>query len=400
MTYVLLFYWIALVFWQNINPGSTGTLPDTIIKLVLLTMLAGYYLLNAQMGERGGLAIFILLINMLLSFFMEPVIGLRALLTYFFPVFVAMFSLYFGSQIQITQKQFLIFLKVIICVVLYMAIYAVFDTPEKFTASLLVDNAYGNELSSFFVSSHEYALYLTAAIVSCLICAELDESGSKKRKFLYFLLTCFFLYNLILSFSRTFLLGAVCFVVIYALLNRRSLMRNTVICSGIILLALIVFVPEINRFFFDIVLKGNNLAGRDSLNEQAIRMFSEGTTLQKLWGFGASNIQEAFRTELGHSSMHNAYFQVLLYFGACGLVTIVVFLCHCARSFWKVIKKHRLLGVVFFAQVVMATVVMFFNTCTLFFSSCDSFFFTMFFVVIPIYVRNAIRIGTFEGGGK
>lgn len=393
---VFLLYWFTLVFWQNINPGSTGTTEDTFIKIALLFSLILVFISKAKFRRKGAVLLFVISTNIVISYLAETTPNLRSILNYFFPLLLILICVYLGFDVCINRNQFLFFSKTIILLVLYMALYAIIDTPEKFTSPLLLENAYGNELSSFFISNHEYALYLTSAIISCLICFELDEQANRTKKVAYVLIACFLFYNLILTFSRTFLLGAVCFIVIYILLNKNSASRKIMIIMCVCACALILIVPELNNFVFEIVLKGNNLAGRDVLNEKAGQIFYEGDTLQQLWGFGASNVQEIFRDELQHAYTHNAYFKYLLYFGVIGLLSVLCFLIHRAKTCWKIIKLNRSLGIIFFALVIMASVVMFFNTCTLFFSPCDSFFLSIYTILVPMYVVNAINKGVFD----
>ena len=55
---VFLLYWFTLVFWQNINPGSTGTTEDTFIKIALLFSLILVFISKAKFRRKGAVLLF------------------------------------------------------------------------------------------------------------------------------------------------------------------------------------------------------------------------------------------------------------------------------------------------------------------------------------------------------
>ena len=393
---LFLLYWGVLVFWQNINPGQTGTMADTLIKLFLLVTLVIYYFMHVKISSQNLLLFVLYAVNMLCSLFIEFSFSLRILLTYLYPVLIVFLTLVLGGNYQITKSQLIRFSNGIISIVLYAALYACIIMPDKFIQAFHLSTAYGNELTSFFISSHEYALYLLGGIISCVICLELNNFLSKPKKLFYVACIGLFLLNLILTFSRTFLIGTLCVFIINAILNRKSKLAKLTWIGIICAIALIAFVPQIRNFVFNLVFKGNNLADRDDLTALTIRTFEKGSVMEKIWGQGVTKTQALFKLETSHVSVHNAYLQTMLFFGVANLIPFIGFLLSCLRQSLKTIKMNVFVSVLCVSLNIACIVVMFFNTATVFNSTIDSFFLTMVTIVVPKYVINAVKKGTFD----
>lgn len=397
VTLILFFYWAVLVFWQNINESViAGTTADTIIKLGLLGSLSVYFLLNPKSNYRFFLLFGLFVAGMIMSFSMESPISLRSFVNYLYPIIFVFLTLLVGDKNEINKKQLLTFLKLVIVLVLYAACYAIVMMPEKFLNAMNISGAYGNELSSFFVSNHEYALYLSGGIISCIMCLELDKKKAFTKVLVYLVIILFLGINLILTFSRTFMLGMLCFFIMYCLLNiKSSFSKLALLTAGVVAIAIFA-IPEYRDFVFEILMKENNLAGRDELSEYAIQLFRKAEPFEKLFGQGVTRMQYLFATELGHASVHNGYLQIMLYFGVVGLAFMICFLLTRLIASIKAIKKHKFIGIISVAFVLMCVVIMPFNTTIIFTSQIDSYFLTMFMLTIPKYVINSISAGTFE----
>ena len=395
---VFLLYWGVLVFWQNVNPRSTGTLADTLIKICLFLLLGVYYLLHTSAFSAKAFALVVIFgANMAISFLSETAVTLRNILTYFFPVVFAFFSCCTGARFQINRKKFLRFLWGIVMIVLYAAVYAVVVYPDQFSKALFVTNAYGNELSSFFISNHEYGMYLMAGITACILLLELDPKRKGGKTLLLVGSMLLFSVNLVLTYSRTSMLATALIVLAYTLLNRKSKGARTFFVLLLIVAVAVAAVPLLREYFVKIVLKDNNLAGRDDLATLAIETFKEGSLREKIWGQGATKMADFFYEEAEHASVHNAYFQTMLYFGIAALGAMVLFLVSQLVANTKLIKENRVLGVLFTGLTLACASTMFTNTAVLFSSPIDSFFLTMFTILVPRYVTNAILAGSFDG---
>lgn len=147
---------------------------------------------------------------------------------------------------------------------------------------------------------------------------------------------------------------------------------------------------DVREFFFKIVLKDNNLAGRDELYELAIQYFNNADVWEQLFGRGITETRDYFTISTTHGSVHNAYLQVLLYYGVIGLIFMLCFILCRFFAAIKLIKKDKFLGVLNLGLTLTGVLLMTTNTSIIFNSPIDSFFLTSFFMVIPKYTENAV----------
>ena len=96
----------------------------------------------------------------------------------------------------------------------------------------------------------------------------------------------------------------------------------------------IMFIPALRTFFYSIVFKGNASASRDVLFSMALDYYDEGNLVEKLWGQGITESRQFFERETSHGSVHNAYLQILLYFGVVVVIFIIaLFVCQLYADF-------------------------------------------------------------------
>ena len=393
---VFLFYWVVLVAWQNINPEAIGTMTDTLVKFVLLGIMVLYFATHRCENLRGIVFFGIFILNMLISFIPEDSFAVRSLLNYFFPVLFVFLTIILGGKHEINKSQLKVFLNGVVAVSLYTALYTVIFMQSDIIKALNAGNAYGNELSSFFVSNHEYALYMMAGIVSAIILIEINKSKNVLLNLWYAICIALFMFNLILTFSRTYLFATIAIIGIYAFINRKSKLSKLLIFAAIAIGVLIITVPSLSKYVYEIILKSNTDAGRNELTELAWKTFDDGSIFEKLWGHGISSMQDFFESKTTHASIHNAYLQILLYFGGIGLFVLLAFVASHIFSAIKIIKKEKFLGAIYTALVVGALLAMVAQTVVVFTSSIDSFFLTVFAIIVPKYVINSINAGAFE----
>ena len=394
LAFLFVVYWTALVIWQNFGGTAARTNIDVVIKIALLLYFVFFYIQRYKKMSAKILVIFFLGVILLFTAIEIETFSLSMVISYVYPILFLAMVYGVGDSFVITKKHFLVFCNWIIAVTLYAALYAMIFCWDQFTGALSLSSAYGNELCSFFVSNHEYGLYLLSAIVSCFLCLRFTHAISLKRRIYYIVALGIFFINLVLTFSRTTMLSLAVFIAIFVLFGKGSLKKWFIFLT--IVGAVVVFItPQLSNFVFSIVLKGNTTAGRDVLYNAAFDYYTNGTIFEKIFGFGISNTRNFFENTYAHASVHNAYLQILLYYGAFGLTAMVLFLFSQFIACIKFIKKDRYLGTVFLGLVISASAMMITNTTIVFTSPIDSYFMTMFMFVVPKYVRNAVHKGVF-----
>lgn len=397
---VLLLYWITLVIWQNVSSTQARTNIDIVIKGLLLIILTVAFFIRSDGKIANLFPLVLFVLSQSVSFLRENSIGSSVVISY---VFTNLFSfLYFGlgKKLYTTKETFEFVLKGIIVVALYSAFYALIFKTNQFTHAFQITNAYGNELSSFFTSSHEYAMYIAAALISCTILIELNKSKTNDSKLFYYLSMIIFIPNLVLTFSRTVIFGTICFYIVYLFTGKKSKIKIALIIGFIALALLYIFNPILNSFIDNIVFKGNTSGGRNILYSLARTKFKEASIANKVFGYGISSSRAYFEERTAHGSVHNAYLQVLLYFGIVGLAWLVVVIITHVKHSVRVFKVDKYWGVVSLGLIIWAVVMMYTNTFIIFTSPIDSFFLTMFAFIIPYYVSNAKLVGVYEEEDK
>ncbi len=397
VTFMFVVYWAVLVIWQNINLSvSSGTI-DLIIKCLLLAYFVFYYLNVLNKTNTLTTKLFIVILcssSLFFTLITEPVLSLRIIVSYLYPV-IFLFMIYaIGDKLEITQKNLLTFCNCIIVIVAYCAFYAMVFRFDRFVSAITSGQSYGHELTSIFISSHEYGLYLCAAIISVLLCLKLSKNLSNIKKLMYVLAMFIFAANLVLTFSRTSIFATIIFFAIFVFFSKGKL-RFNIVSIAVITIVIIAIIPELREFIFKIVLKSNDTSGRDVLYYEAIQYYSQSSVYQKMFGYGITVPREYFEQTFDHGSIHNAYLQVLLYFGGIGLTAMILFILTQIWANIKIIKKNRFIGAVCLGLVLCGAAMMFTNTAILFTSPIDSYFLTIFMFIVPKYMRNAINKNAF-----
>jgi len=390
----LFLYWAALVIMQNIGEYTARNAVDTLLKLVLLLGLSVCYFVRKQTAGINAFKLFLLLLFVvcqLLTLFEEGNISLGIIVSYVFPSLFLFLSLVVGDKISIDRKQYVFFLNCVICVVAYSAVYALLFKFEQFMFAFAIPGAYGYELCSFFVSNHEYGLYLLSGIVSCVICLDFKESLSVRHKIVYWLALILFVPNLVLTYSRTSILAAVLFLAVYVIFRGKSRTKSLVLIAAVVFALIFAFSHTFRDFVLKIVLKNNNAAGRDQLYRLAIDYFGEGNLWQKLFGRGIEATRRYFVSNTTYGSVHNGYLQVLLYYGISGLLFLLGFLALRFASAVRLMKTDRFIGALNLGLCISCAVIMFTNTTMIFMSPIDCYFLTVFTIIVPKYHANSIE---------
>lgn len=395
---VLFIYWFALLIWQNVRSvGNRGGI-DTMIKAGLIMLLVFYFCFNVQRLKINALiATIFLAISSVATLMSSGGITFSLLLYYMYPVFLYFIIYAVGWNAQINKQQLISLMHWTIIMVAYIVVYAIIFCREQFTSAFSISSAYGNELSSFLFSSHEYGMYLAYGTMAIFLCMELSDSITLVRKFFYIIGIVAFLVNLVLTFSRTSIVAFVAMFTVYVIFCAGKSIKRVLLLAIFVLVLAIVFIPQLTEFVVNIVFKDGNDAGRGDLTQLGFSLFWEATSFQKV--FGDADFGSTLDDFTDHGNLHNGYLQMLLTNGIKGVVFLVSIIISSFRSNRSVIKcseSEKNLCRMFNGFLIASGLVMLTNTSALFQSSIDSYFLTLFAIIIPKYVRNAINAGTFE----
>lgn len=385
-------YWIMLMAWQIFRTTSNRSIIDILIKVALIVFLS-YSVLKIRLPNSLKnmflLVIFAFYMVMLL-FIKEPSISAESIIVYCFPILFSYLFLVHAYNYRLSINSYVRFLNSVIIAVLVMVGYTFIFDFNNLIKALSATSAYGNELTSFFISNHEYALYLFLGIQSCLFCYQFFIDTNRRKKGRYLLLTGLFLINLILTFSRTALLGVAVLLIVYLFTSKNNKIKRLLLLMSVLLFMFFVFSQDLREFILKTVFKDNNDAGRIVMWEYGINMFEKSTFLEKMTGHGHTKVANDLLAFSQHKSFHNAYIQALLQYGVIGLVFLIGVLLSSILNALKVLRKNHFVGAMFLSMIFSTAAYMLTNTTLIMQSNIDSYIMTIFVIVMPIYVKNSI----------
>ena len=292
---ILAIYWIVLVIWQIISGTEVKSTPDLIIKIgLIIYLIISYFVINKSIKIKRLLICSIFACSLFPAFINEK-FELSIFIFYMFIVLLVMLHYCIGEHFCICEKQYLIILRIIIFVCLISSFYAIIFCTQQFIDAFKIDNAYGNQLSSFFDSSHTYGMYLSAGIISCLFC--LKNNISIGRKCYYIICLFLFLPNLILTFSRTSIFSVVIFLFFFILFGKNKKIKFILFISVIVVTVSVLSIPTLSNFMNNIIFKKGNVAGRDILLERSFELFNSLSFKEKIFGVGKNYLKEYFETK-------------------------------------------------------------------------------------------------------
>ena len=389
-------YWAVLMVWQNFLTYNKASDTATIIKVGLLLFLCVSFFSEGASVKSGAFCVWALffvdtLLTMLLNG--EALVG-RNTIYYLFPAVFFFLTLLVRADYQIDKKQFLLFLYCVIITVVVMVLYGIIYMWDYYAQFLSRERAYGSELSSFLISSHEYGMYLVFGITAVIIWYQsTDRPGSHA---LALVLLLVFGVNLFLTLSRTAFLAALVLISAYILTSTSKGTRKWFLIVIFTMLLVTFLVPGVLDFVQRILLKENNDAGRFEMWNAAIEKYNGGTLMNRFFGFGNTEISNFTKNNFAHTTVHNSYLQVLLVWGLTGLLFLITANIYSIVHSVRLFRYDRNMAAVFLALSLSQIAFMFTNTACLFQSVIDSYMLTVFTLVVPRYVGNSIIAGTYE----
>ena len=390
-------YWILLMAWQTLRTTSNRSIIDILIKVALIVFLS-YSVLKIRLPNSLKnmflLVIFAFYMVMLL-FIKEPSISAESIIIYCFPILFSYLFLVHAYNYRLSINSYVRFLNSVIIAVLVMVGYTFIFDFNNLIKALSATSAYGNELTSFFISNHEYALYLFLGIQSCLFCYQFFIDTNRRKKGRYLLLTGLFLINLILTFSRTALLGVFVLVFVFLLTGKNAKTKKVLFLFSLLIIATLLFIPNLREFFIKIVLSDNDDAGRIEMWNYGLELFKNSTFFEKLTGQGFTKITDMLFIFSQHKNFHNSYIQVLLQYGIIGVSFLIGLILSSFVNGIRVFRKNRFIGAMFISMTLSTAAYIFTNTTIIMQSNIDSYILTIFVIILPIYVKNAIYSNKF-----
>lgn len=248
---------------------------------------------------------------------------------------------------------------------------------------------------SFFAQKNQFAYFLFPCIISCIIL--LVRNKKMIFKILYFLCILLFLFNIVLSASRTGLVVTLLFLGLYLLLNDRMKISQKVIVIAILgvlsilgIFALYKYNPELlmNKLIRADSVK--TLTGRTKIWNVALDVAKENPETV-LFGAGRFKGVEAVQNaKMKVTQFHNTYIE---FFVSGGIMEVIYFISIYIFVFVKMIRSKKLdkkYKIIYVCMYVAYFVYMFSESLGRFSIGGSDCLGMIFFVTIPLLHANII----------
>lgn len=387
-------YWLVLLLWQNFgNYQSSATIVGKVVLLVLLIIV--FLMNNVKIFATHFFVWSLFAIFMMFNFLLIDIkITGASLVYYVFPVVFSFLTLVCQNKAAICKKDYLIFLKLFIATVVCMAMYSVFFQTSYFVNLFGLKEAYGNELTSFLISSHEYGMYLVFAITAILICYQ--NTHRLLHKIIYLAMLGLFVLNLLATFSRTSMLACAVIIIVFTFVSSNNKIKKWMILTMIVFGVACILLPPIRTFVYNVLLKGSDDAGRFDMWNVAIEQIKDAPIVTKLFGQGYLRTETYFQSNFQHNTVHNMFLQNFLIGGLIGTIFEICVIIGAIKNAIACLGYNRNQAVVFIALAFSVIAFMTTNTASIMQSPVDSYMLTVFAIIIPKYVCNSICRNEYE----
>lgn len=392
---IFVFYWIALIIWQNVFDSQNRGTVNAIVKVFLLVYLTfSFFRVRTSVNRNAFIMLLLFVLSQMITFVLCDAdnVSLGIIVQYVYPSLLLLLVHCVGHDLFVTKKQVDKMNGYILIVLVISILYILLFEPSQYTTAINAQNSgYGHELCSFFTSMHEYAVYLFYGVAVC-INRIVDRT---KGQLVYYILLVIFFATMIFTFSRTAIVACMAYIFVYSILNIQEKISKAVICSAIIFVIILSLKTSLYEYIFQVVWKSGEISSRDILTELAYNYLENGSVIEKIFGHGIAKTRAYFFATGEYGSIHNGYLQVLAYYGGVGLVFMLSYMLTQLRDIAKLFKIDKNVALSSLCMLIFCILAMIPQTFIVFTSSIDCYFITVMLLVIPKYQRNSVLVGQY-----
>lgn len=383
---VMFAYWILVIIWQTARPVANRSLIDTLVKMILFSMVAiyGYNHRNRRNTYKVTCGMLLFLMSQMITVIFDQISGSSVITVVFMFLEIIIFLIWLRNE-PASYLNIIWFGQWLIRVAVIMAIYnIVFNTRRFLSVFIGSGGAYGNESKSFLYSNHEFALYLSAAIIFSVWFLISKRNGWFKTILLLVLLGT----NLMSTYSRTAIIGVLVAVFVLMFSAGTKYLIGSIITYGVGGV-LIFSIPKLNYMVFSKILKDSYEnsgalldAGRSSMYIEEWQYFRAGSFFQKIFGHGYVG---------NKAGGHDAYLTLLNIGGVIMFGFFVAVILWAIQKSFYCMRRNREIGSLMLGMQIFSILYMFAQTPILFFSTMDSYFITVLSIMLPLYTSNFLE---------
>ena len=257
------------------------------------------------------------------------------------------------------------------------------DIPKIFFSA----KAYEYSFSSFFGNRNTFAAYLTLGIV--LYAFIILWTTKKCFKVLRILACVFILSNLLITLSRTSILGLAIFLLVYFIFTKKITVKKKIKIAvvGFLIILLISTIATDEGFIKSKLIRKNiGNTGRTKIWLTAI--FLPNRFFEILFGFGSGFSNSYLMQKSEHASFHNAFLQV---YASGGILLLSIYILFIVKAVIFNIRntKNREIRIMIFAFQIASIIASCFESNVLFTSTAEKQLLTFLAISLPLLLRRA-----------
>lgn len=283
------------------------------------------------------------------------------------------------GKLKITRDEISVFARLYQGFIVYACTVNVFLNWSNLLQMIRSLEPYTYNFQSFFSNRNTFALFLLVGAILSLYRIHIKGKG-----YIDIFILIFVTVNLILTQSRTSILGLITFVIVIVLLGepKKGLNRFLKLVGFISVSIIVVYITGLGDFFVLSIIRADaGSASRTEIWRYTFDLIKNNNIISGL-GFGIDD----------HLNSHNTYLNI---FAIGGLVFTLFYFMIFTRTFnhtLRVIKEDYSLGIYFIAALLCFLTISITESIIPYFPSAQSLIFTILVFMIPKYYKNALTV--------
>ena len=246
--------------------------------------------------------------------------------------------------------------------------------------------AYQYSFSSFFSNRNTFAAYLTLGIVFYAFI--ILWTTNKYFKVLRILACIFILFNLLITLSRTSILGLVIFLLVYFIFTKNITVKKKIkIFVLVFLIILLISTIATDEGFIKSKLIRKNIGNTGRTKIWLTAILLPNRCFEILFGFGSGFSNLYLMQKSGHSSTHNAFLQT---YASGGILVLSIYILFILNAVVYNIRntKNREIKIMIFAFQIANIIASCFESNVLFTSTAEKQLLTFLSISLPLLLRQ------------
>lgn len=286
------------------------------------------------------------------------------------------FEAFFPSR-KLEREDIALFARLYQIFIIYACLVNIVNNWSIIPSIITSLNGYAWNAKSFFSNRNTFALFLLAGIILSVY-----RLIMKRKNLLDTVIILFIILNLVLTLSRTALLGMFVFImVLWMFREKRGGLKDQFkgLALVVTIICLIVATGLADFFIYAVIRVDAGSTNRLEIGRTAWDIFKDGNLLTGE-GYGIYNF----------ITFHNTYLGILLGGGLLLMFFYVRVFLRAIKTNISILKKEHDMGVFFAVGMLCYLIVSITESIIPFFSSAQDMIFTILLFMIPKYYLNSI----------